>query len=82
MPVITESFIDLSLVKDMKIPMKKIECRNISYATIPTRLVGSISQTVQVVYDGVPSGQRDSFSHRNSFGRTVLSVLLNSLFFK
>ena len=40
----------------MKIPLKKVECRKISYGGIETRVVGSISQTVQVVYDGVPSG--------------------------
>ena len=56
LPTITESFIDLALVKDMKIAMKKVECRNISYGGLTTKLVGSISQTVQVVYDGVPSG--------------------------
>jgi len=56
LPTITETFIDLSLVKDMKIPLKKVECRKISYGGIETKLVGSISQTVQVVYDGVPSG--------------------------
>ena len=32
LPTITESLIDLSLVKDMKIPMKKVECRSYSYA--------------------------------------------------
>eukprot|EP00092_Neocalanus_flemingeri_P041543 GFUD01045242.1.p1 GENE.GFUD01045242.1~~GFUD01045242.1.p1 ORF type:complete len:380 (+),score=69.60 GFUD01045242.1:280-1419(+) len=56
LPIITESFIDLALVKDMKIPMKKVECRNMSYGGHQTRVVGSISQTVQVVNDGVPSG--------------------------
>ena len=56
LPVITECFIDLGLVKDMKINMKKLECRNMSYGGYPTKVVGSISQTVQVVYDGVASG--------------------------
>ena len=56
LPSITESYIDLALVKDMKIPIKKVECRSISYGGLQTKLVGSISQTVQVVYDGVPSG--------------------------
>ena len=56
LPVITECYIDLALVKDMKIAVKKIECRHISYAGYSTKLVGSISQTVQVVYDGLPSG--------------------------
>ena len=56
LPSITESYIDLNLVKDMKIPIKKVECRNISYGGLQTKLVGSISQTVQVVYDGVPTG--------------------------
>eukprot|EP00092_Neocalanus_flemingeri_P038625 GFUD01042055.1.p1 GENE.GFUD01042055.1~~GFUD01042055.1.p1 ORF type:complete len:377 (-),score=56.53 GFUD01042055.1:174-1304(-) len=56
MPVITESFIDLGLVMQMKVPMKKIECRNISYGGLQTKLVGSVSQTVQIVYDGVPAG--------------------------
>ena len=56
LPSITETFIDLSLVKDMKIPLKKVECRKISYGGLETKLVGTISQTVQVVYDGVPSG--------------------------
>jgi len=56
LPTITESFIDLALVKDMKIAMKKVECRNISYGGLSTKLVGSISQTVQVVYNGVASG--------------------------
>jgi len=56
LPKITESFIDLALVKDMKISMKKVECRNISYGGLQTKLVGSISQTIQVVYDGVASG--------------------------
>jgi len=56
LPTITESFIDLALVMDMKINMKKVECRNISYGGLSTKLVGTISQTVQVVYDGVPSG--------------------------
>jgi hypothetical protein len=56
LPTITESFIDLALVKDMKIAMKKVECRNISYGGLTTKLVGTISQTVQVVYNGVPSG--------------------------
>ena len=56
LPSITESYIDLALVKDMKIPIKKVECRTISYGGLQTKLVGSISQTVQVVYDGAPSG--------------------------
>ena len=56
LPVITECFIDLALVKDMKITLKKLECRNISYAGYATKLVGSISQTVQVVRDGVANG--------------------------
>ena len=56
LPSITESYIDLNLVKDMKIPIKKVECRNISYGGLQTKLVGSVSQTVQVVYDGVPTG--------------------------
>ena len=56
MPTITESFIDLTLVKDMKVAMKKVECRNISYGGLSTKVVGSISQTVQVVYNGVASG--------------------------
>ena len=56
LPVITESYIDLSLVKDMKIAMKKVECRHISYAGYSTKLVGSINQTVQVFYNGLPSG--------------------------
>jgi len=56
MPTITESFIDLALVKDMKVAMKKVECRNISYGGLSTKVVGSISQTVQVVYNGVASG--------------------------
>ena len=56
LPKTTESFIDLALVKDMKIPMKKVECRKISYGGYDTKLVGSISQTVQVVYDGVANG--------------------------
>jgi hypothetical protein len=56
LPTITESFIDLALVKDMKISMKKVECRNISYGGLSTKLVGTISQTVQVVYNGIPSG--------------------------
>ena len=56
LPKTTESFIDLALVKDMKIPMKKVECRKISYGGYETKLVGSISQTIQVVYDGVASG--------------------------
>ena len=56
LPTITECFIDLALVKDMRISLKKVECRNISYGGLQTKLVGSISQTVQVVYDGVASG--------------------------
>ena len=56
LPTITECFIDLALVKDMKITMKKVECRNISFAGYATKLVGSISQTVQVVQDGVATG--------------------------
>ena len=56
MPTITESFIDLTLVKDMKVAMKKVECRNISYGGLSTKVVGSISQTVQVVYNGIASG--------------------------
>ena len=56
LPTITETFIDLALVKDMKITMKKVDCRNISYGGLSTKLVGSISQTVQVVHNGVPNG--------------------------
>jgi len=56
LPTITESFIDLALVKDMKINVKKLECRTISYGGLTTKVVGSISQTVQVVYNGVSSG--------------------------
>ena len=56
LPTITESFIDLALVKDMKIAMKKLECRTISYGGLTTKVVGLISQTVQVVYNGVSSG--------------------------
>jgi len=56
LPTITECFIDLALVKDMRISMKKVECRNISYAGYATKLVGSISQSVQVVRDGVANG--------------------------
>ena len=47
---ITESLIDLSLIKDMKVAMKKVECRTISYGGLQTKVVGSISQTVQIVY--------------------------------
>ena len=56
LPTITESFIDLALVKEMKITVKKLECRTISYGGLSTKVVGSISQTVQVVYNGVSSG--------------------------
>jgi len=56
LPTITESFIDLALVKEMKITVKKLECRTISYGGLTTKVVGSISQTVQVVYNGVSSG--------------------------
>ena len=56
LPTISESYIDLALVKDMRIAMKKLECRNISYGGLATKVVGSISQTVQVVYHGVASG--------------------------
>ena len=61
LPTITESFIDLALVKDMKIAMKKLECRTISYGGLTTKVVGLISQTVQVVYNGVSSGHRCIF---------------------
>ena len=37
LPTITESFIDLALVKDLKINMKKVECRSISYGGFPTK---------------------------------------------
>jgi len=56
LPKITECYIDLSLITDMKIPIKKVECRSISYGGYETKVVGSISQTIQVIYDGVPSG--------------------------
>ena len=56
LPTISETFIDLALVKDMKITMKRVECRNISYGGLSTKLVGSISQTLKVVYNGVASG--------------------------
>ena len=40
----------------MKISVKKLECRTISYGGLTTKVVGSISQTVQVIYNGVSSG--------------------------
>ena len=40
----------------MKVTVKKLECRNISYAGYATKIVGSISQAVQIVRDGVTNG--------------------------
>ena len=42
LPTITECFIDLALVKDIKVSIKKVDCRNISFAGYATKVVGSI----------------------------------------